>query len=223
MIEGQRWYARLTYRKTGRLRWLGHLDIRRGFERALRRSGLPVAYSQGYNPHIRLTFAHPLPVGVEGWAELCAVDLAREVSPQEIGKQLLPQLCDDLQVTSVEVLPRGRRSPFADLSVASYELVLSADSPRGMTIVAEAVDRCLASEELVVERRTKRNVVWVDIRPHIYTAQLKIEDGNIGRLVLELGLGEKRLVKPQEVVDCLAPALSEGGVRVVRTIRTGLR
>lgn len=223
MLEGQRPYARLTYCKVGRLRWLGHLDTSRALERALRRSGLPVAYSQGFNPHMKLSLAHPLPVGVEGLAELCAVDLAKEVSPLDIGKKLLPQLFDELQVASAQVLVRGRRSPFADLSVASYELFLSGEGRRWRDALSEALGSCLGADELLMQRQTKRKSVQVDIRPYIYDARLSSEAEGFVTLEVELGLGEGRLVKPEEVFQCLAQALPEGEVAVARTVRTGLR
>ena len=62
----ERLYARLTYRKAGRLRFLGHLDVARTIDRAVRRAKLPVAYSPGFSPRARISFVNPLPVGIAG-------------------------------------------------------------------------------------------------------------------------------------------------------------
>src|SRR5664279_1928804 len=101
MIE--RAYARVIFRKTGLLRFLGHLDVLRTFDRAVRRAKLPVEYSQGFSPHAHLSFAMPLPVGVIGERELCAIDLASDWQPVAILKGLSRQLPQDLGIVEAQV------------------------------------------------------------------------------------------------------------------------
>jgi radical SAM-linked protein len=224
-----RLYARFTYCKTGRLRWLGHLNINRALERALRRSRLPVTYSQGFNPHIKLSFAAPLPVGAEGLAELCAVDLDEPVTAREFVARLAPQLFDDLQIGEAQVLLRGRRSPFADLSRACYELDLPYQGPAEARRLMDAVERLQQADSLPVERPTKSQTLQVDIRPHVHTIGVSLESGETARLTMQLSMGEIALAKPGEVLRCLADLMggachsgTETVLAPVRIVRTGV-
>ena len=78
----------VVFEKGERLRHIGHLDIMRTMQRALRRSGLPVSYSKGFNPHILLGFASALSVGAVGENELMEITLDREITPEEMNQQL---------------------------------------------------------------------------------------------------------------------------------------
>ena len=93
-----------VFEKGIRLRHIGHLDIQRAMMRALRRSGLPVAYSNGYNPHILLTFASALSTGAAGKKEILDVTMAREVSPDDFLQQMNRALPPDLQLSFARAL-----------------------------------------------------------------------------------------------------------------------
>ena len=73
----------VVFEKSPRIRHIGHLDLMRAMQRALRRSGLPVKFSQGFNPHLLLTFAAPLSVGMPGRREVMEIPLAHDVSEEE--------------------------------------------------------------------------------------------------------------------------------------------
>lgn len=197
-----RLYARVTYRKTGLLAFLGHLDVARAFDRAVRRAKIPVAYSQGFSPHALISFASPLPVGVAGEAELCAIELASEWSSEAILRALARQLPPDLMVTQAQVLPRAKRSPFADLVAADYRVQY-----RGVTDadLQAAVQRLLARPEWPIRRVTKSRELELDLRPRV--GDLRVEPG--GRLRMRLGLAEDNLAKPEEVIEQLNADLGD--------------
>ena len=92
-----------TFEKQERLRHIGHLDIMRAMQRALRRSGLPVSYSKGFNPHILLTFASALSVGAVGQREIMEVSLAGEIEPEEFMTRLNAALPPEMQLTSARL------------------------------------------------------------------------------------------------------------------------
>jgi len=198
-----RLYAEIVFAKQGALRHLGHLDLARTMIRAVRRAGLPAAYSEGFNQHVRLTFAHALPVGVSGARELCAVYLERPVSPGEVARRLSGALPVGLRVIEVAVRQGGKGSPFADVSTAEYEARLDGDTQG----VADAVARTLGSDRLVVHRETKHGSREVDIRPHIGRLQW---DEPQGLLRMTVQIGEQGAAKPGEVVECVARALPVG-------------
>jgi radical SAM-linked protein len=195
-----RLYARVVYRKTGLLRFLGHLDVVRAFDRAVRRAKLPVEYSQGFSPHALISFASPLPVGLAAEAELCAIGLAADWTALAVGKALGRQLPADLGVVSAQVLPRGKRSPFADLVAADYRVEYPGVPPGDL---AEAVARLWQREQLLVHRVTKSREVDLDLRDRI--GDLRVEPGPA--LQMRLGMAEDNLAKPEEVLGLLAAEL----------------
>jgi len=193
-------YAKLVFRKTGLLRFLGHLDVARAFDRAMRRAKLPVEYSQGFSPHALISFASPLPVGVAGEAEWCAVDLATQWSPRALLKGLGRELPPDLGLVSAEVLPRGKRSPFADLVACDYRLVVTGVSEEDLRAAAE---RVLARDTLPIHRVTKTRELDLDLKPRL--GDLQVLPGP--QLRMRLGMAEDNLAKPEEVWGLLAAEL----------------
>lgn len=188
----QRVYARITFRKTGLLRFLGHLDVLRTFDRAIRRAKLPIEYSQGFSPHALLSFAMPLPVGIAGEGELCAVDLAVQWDPMAISKALSRQLPADLGVVGVQVLPRPKRSPFADLQRADYRAEFAGVTAEELQRVVDALGQ---QSELIVHRRTKSRELDLDLRDRIHG--LQVRDSAV---FMRLGLTDEDLGKPEEVL-----------------------
>lgn len=205
-------YARVAFRKTGLLRFLGHLDVLRTFDRAVRRAKLPVEYSQGFSPHAHLSFAMPLPLGVAGERELCAIDLVSDWQPVAIMKGLTRQLPADLGIVEAQVLPRPKRSPFADLIAADYRAEITGVEPQKLQ---EAVAALQQREELIIHRTTKSRELDVDLRGRI--KELRAEDSS---LHMRLGLTDEDLAKPDEVLRLLAQEI--GPLQVQCLTRTAL-
>lgn len=217
MSNETRYYSLITYEKTGRMRFLSHLEIANVFDRAVRRARIPVEYSKGFTPRARVQFPMPLPVGAEGTDELCAVELREYCEPPELLSALELEL-PMLPVSDVRVLERGSKSPFTELEAASYravpEFADTVDHDRLVATVEAVVER----SELVINRQTKSRVRKIDIRPHIYG--LCAEKENAG-LQMCLGFTQQTLVKPDEVLKVVASHLGcsdeSGWDRLVRT------
>jgi radical SAM-linked protein len=187
-------------------------------DRLVRRAKIPVLYSEGYHPHARLSFAPPLPVGAEGWRELCVIELTRLAPAAEIARTLTRHLPPGMELVSVEFTTRGHRSPLADIEVAGYEmeLVNSLQLPN----LAPAVQKLLAASEWKVTRLTKSKVSEIDLRPGLLALELQADPL---RLVMELSLGPETLVKPEEVAEALAGIADLSALHLGRTMRTYLR
>lgn len=183
-----------VFEKAPRLRLIGHLDLMRAMQRALRRSGLPLRYSQGFNPHILLTFAAPLSVGMPGKREIMEVPLEGDVTAEEFMEKLSAALPPDLPLLSARPVDDRHPAPMAQLCAAVYEAKLSS-VPAGLS---EAVDRFLEQKEIPVMRKTKSGLKPADIRPMIHELRL---DGDALRMVLSLS--EKATCKPDLLLDTL--------------------
>ena len=200
-MYNQRLYARVIFRKTGLLRFLGHLDVHRSFDRAIRRAKLPVEYSHGFSPHSLISFAMPLPVGVAGENELCAIDITGQWDPMAIYKALSRQLPAELGIVGVQVLARPKRSPFADLQLADYRAEICNIEPEKLQ---EAIEVLLQQDELIIHRQTKSKELDLNLRPRIYG--LQVRNSNV---LMRLGLTTEDLAKPDEVLWLLRQQLGE--------------
>jgi radical SAM-linked protein len=150
---------RLRYTKRGRLRFTSHRDFQRAFERALRRSAVPMAYSAGFTPHPKISFANAAPTGTASEAEYLEIALTERRDPAELRARLDESLPDGLDVTdAVEALT----SDFVErLEASVWRLALpgvAEDEARA------AVDRFLAEESVTVQRRTKNGIRDFDAR-----------------------------------------------------------
>lgn len=220
MNESPRLCAMVRFSKTGPLRFVGHLDLARAVDRVVRRAGIPVAYTEGFNPRAKIAFAAPLPVGAAGTAELCAIDLAQSAQADDLAKSLCRELPAGMQIIEVAVRRRGRRSPLADLSRAGYGLRLVRNGV-SQAQVSAAVARLLGSDEVPALRRTKRGEQWVNLRPGIVELHYPAVEADTLHAVL--GIGDEDIAKVDEVIAALNRELgSETAVTLAEVTRTSL-
>ncbi len=217
--EKQRIYARIEYEKVGRLRFLGHLDLAAAFDRAIRRAELPVAYSKGFHPRAKLTFGRSLPVGVSGLHELCGIDLEEHIDSAAVGKRLHKQLPSGLNLLSAQVLPRQKRSPFADLDRVDYAIDIDPDEVSAEEL-AKAVRDFPDRDSINIKRETKSGVRTVDIRPG--THKLAVTSSQELQLQMSLSLAQDDLVKPEEVLQVLARLIGRTALPVKLMTRVRL-
>ncbi len=230
--ERTRYRLRVCFSKTGRLRYISHLDFIRAFERAVRRSGLPVAYTEGFSPAPRIAYGWPLPVGTAGLAEYLDIELMERVDPGEAVVRLGRALPRGLEVRDARyVSPRGP-ALMVEFDTASY-LVRVPSGLRGPEEWRGAVERLLARPTLEVTREKEpagspgkgRRARVVDLRPLVRRLRVRgAEDGWV-TLFMELALSEKGTARPEEVAGLLREAVGEGPAEPgsVTAVRLGLR
>ncbi|MBI2843620.1 MAG: TIGR03960 family B12-binding radical SAM protein [Armatimonadetes bacterium] len=195
------WY-RLRYAKDRSLRWLSHMDVVRTFERAVRRSRLPVAYSEGFNPRPRMSFYSQLSVGTTGEAEPMTIELNSRVDTDELVRALNSALPDGLVIRAAEEVD-GRRSP--DIRGSEYLIGVCGTSESDLHTAAREL---LSKATVVVERKKENGSKSIDIRPGIESVETLFRADQED----EAPLIRARLanVRPSELVDalrCTAPGL----------------
>src|SRR5689334_12360017 len=149
---------RVRYAKRGRLRFTSHRDFSRAFERAVFRARVPMAYSSGFNPHPRISYAGASPTGSASEAEYLEIALAEVVDPAAVMADLDEALPDGLDVLEAVESPGGS---LADRLTASRWRVETAAEPQAL---ADAVAAFLAADSVVVERMTKKGLREFDCR-----------------------------------------------------------
>jgi radical SAM-linked protein len=194
---------RIRYAKRGRLRFTSHRDFSRAFERALVRVRLPMAYSSGFNPHPRISYAGAAPTGAASEAEYVEIGLAEVVDPAAVKASLEEALPDGLDVLEVVESTGGS---LADRLEASVWLI---DLQAAYEDAAAAVATFLAAEEVPVERMTKKGLRRFDARGAVVS--LEAEPAGAGsRLRLLLRHGTPA-VRPDDVIAGLTAV---AGLRV---------
>lgn len=154
---------RIRYAKRGRLRFTSHRDFSRAFERALQRARVPMAFSSGFNPHPRISYAGAAPTGAASEAEYLEIGLAEIVDPAQLREELDESLPEGLDI--VEVVP-ARTSGLADrLEASHWQLTVPAFTDLEAT--REGVEKLLATPEVMVERMTKKGLRTFDARAAI--------------------------------------------------------
>jgi radical SAM-linked protein len=163
---------RLRYAKRGRLRFTSHRDFSRAFERAVFRARIPMAYSSGFNPHPRISYAGAAPTGSASEAEYLEIALAEELDPAGAHADIDAALPPGLDVLEVVVSSGGA---LADRLEASWWRLtieaVSADEARA------AVQALLATDEVIVERMTKKGLRTFDARAAIHSITVVEEPG----------------------------------------------
>lgn len=192
---------RITYRKTGALQWVAHLDMMRTWERALRRARLPLAYSQGFSPHSRLSLGAPLSVGAVGERELLDVWLEEAVATEVVARALGEVLPDGLAVVAVEAI--GERTPAiqAATQAARYRVTLDR-SQVDVDGLRSRIAELLARDALEWEEQRGEKTRRYDLRAAVYDIALSVEDEAV-TLEMHLALNEHATGRPQAVLAAL--------------------
>ncbi len=191
------------------MRFIGHRDLMRCFERLFRRAGLALSFSEGFHPKPRLTFPLALAVGIEGADEVMEVELAAPIAAEELRRRASAQAPSGLTIRSVEVLPEGSRK--ARVDAASYEA--SIPDPADRAGLDERIARLLAASTWLIERAPGR--APIDLRPLLVELSLSGET-----LRMRLRVDERGSAGPRDVLAALG--LADVERRAARLRRTAV-
>lgn len=194
---------RVRFDKRGKIRFISHRDVARVWERALRRSGVKVAYSEGFSPRPRLSFGLALSTGYESLGEYLDIDLADDLEPDELVALVSPSLPAGMTAQAAIRLPVGTDS--LQHAVTSSSWLIDLDGPT-TDRVGEAVEQAMAAETLPILVDRKGTQVELDARPAMLSLAA---DGN--RLEAELAT-QPRSLRPAELLRALDPEWSAGSV-----------
>ena len=195
MLEAPR-TMRIRFRKIGNLQYISHLDLQRAFSRILVRAGLPLWYTKGFNPHIKMVFGMPLPVGSESECEMLDVRIEREMSAEEMLERLNAEVTDELRV--LEVYPAERK--FSEIAFAEYDFIIRTTGADAA--LAERITALLTTRPLTVTRRTKSGEKEVDMLAYIHYFTATFKEGAI-HLNAVLSAGEGNYLNPELLITAL--------------------
>lgn len=165
-----------VFTKGPEVRFVSHLDLQRLFQRAFRRAKLPLAYSQGFNPHPLVSFATALSVGMTSRGEYLDVTLTREMTPEEFISAVSAELPKGVEIVRAADMGESRKSLTSAMRSARYVSRVRFSEPVSRDAL-EAACRDLLSNEIVVMKKTKGGIKPTDIRPMVRELCVESADG----------------------------------------------
>ncbi len=219
---------RMQFRKTRAGRFLSHLDLMHTWERVIRRSGLPLGFTQGFNPHPKMNFASALAVGTTSDAEYMDLDFNEDLTLEQIQAALFPAIPPAFEVVDMKIVQQKKvPSLMSIIQRATYTLRLEYVSEVTQAELDLAVEAFWKMEENIIYRYKKdsKDKKAVNIRPGVYSIQLQREEGTDDKhaqLEIVVQSGNDGNIRPEEVAYGLMNAGMPFVAQVVRIHRTGL-
>jgi radical SAM-linked protein len=196
---------------------VSHLDLVRAFTRAAASSGLPIQFTHGFNPHPKIAYGPPLPVGATGKAEYIDVELTRPAEPHDVADRLGRGLPDGVRVLSVRAM-HSRRSAAAEAAAAEYVIH---GIPGLVDVPAGEIERRIAEVRGVREASVPRGDRTKEIRPSEQILEMELLEEAPPAIRVVLAIGEGGSMRPLDVVRLLSPE-REAEAALARIHRTGL-
>lgn len=168
---------RIKFAKYGTMKFIGHLDMMRFFQKAIRRAGIDIKYSEGFSPHQIMSFASPLGVGLESMGEYLDIEVNSMTTTEEMKDALNRTMVEGVEVVCVGVLPDTVKNAMASVAAASYRIHRK-EGEFGIDNLAETVKAFYAQDTILYTKETKKSVIELDLKEGIYeigTEEVKID------------------------------------------------
>lgn len=194
---------RIQFAKFGKMIYIGHLDIMRYFQKALRRADVDLAYTQGFNPHPILSFAAPLGVGITSCGEYADLEVHSTDSTEVMLQRLNRTMVEGIEIMDYRLLPDDARNAMSCVAAADYCLTFQEGrAPKDTLSYLAGFEAFLKQPSIVIQKETKKGIREVDIRPLVYDYCLKehSETGEGPAIFLQVSTGSSNNLKPELVL-----------------------
>ena len=190
---------RVKFSKHGAMKFIGHLDIMRYFQKAIRRAEIPIVFTEGFSPHMVMSFANPLGVGLTSDGEYFDIEIRTPISSKEAVQRLNDTMVEGIQILSFRQVPDEKASKAMAL-VAAADYVVKFREGSAPEDWQEKVNGFLAQDSIKVVKTTKKKEEEIEIRPLIYEMHLTDDQG----IFLKLSSGSACNIKPELVLEAFA-------------------
>ncbi len=204
---------RIIFKKSEEIKYISHLDLMRAFNRMLARAEIPVKYSEGFNPHILLNFALPLSVGMTSERDFAEISLSEDMSNDEIKNRLQKKAPAGIIITDVT---NDSAPEFRNVAKAEFKLKVHCNKK------AEDFIKFLDLSEILTDKKTKKGIKEVDIKPMILNYDIKNNDDNIIDMKLLLSAGNTLNLNPSLVIKAAEKYIPELIIEYVEISRLNL-
>lgn len=207
---------RVRFAKEPSQRYLSHLELIKGIERAIRRAQLEMVYSEGFHPHPKLSFGPALAVGIASGDEYFDLELSQDYPSEQILACLNKAVPEGLKVLAVKKILHRVKPLNAVINRASYVMILRAD-PREHPEIINQLNRLSTSTSVEIVRANKGGQKIVNIRPWLHNLTIRIKDDNLLELEFVGEIGSGGNLRPDDLLSVISRP-----VEILAITRTGL-
>ncbi len=197
---------RIRFSKTGNIRYIGHLDMMRFFQKAVKRAGIDIAYSKGFSPHQIMSFAYPLGVGMTTLSDYFDIEVNSAASSEEIVKSLNSVMVSGVSVLGAFLLPDNAENAMASVKASGY-IVTPKDGVVIPFDIKEAVERLNLLKNIPYLKKTEKTKKEIDLKEGIY--EIKHCDNGIYMLINSSSAGN---IKPLMVMESIYREMLSGEI-----------
>lgn len=192
--------VRIKFRKWGVMKFIGHLDMMRYFQKAMRRAKIDICYSEGFSPHQIMSFAAPLGVGITSDGEYFDIEVHTSRSSADAVAALNAVMVEGVEVTSYVRLPDSAKPAMAVVAAADYRLSYKEGSPYTVLQWQEALEREFWNQkEFMVLKKSKKSERELDLKPLVYAFSVSEKDAK-PEFFLSVSIGSTDNLKPELVL-----------------------
>ncbi len=200
---------RIKFSKHGAVRYIGHLDVMRYFQKAMRRAEIDIKYSGGMSPHQIMSFAQPLGVGYESDGEYLDIEVNSTDASAVSIERLNAVMSDGIIVTEYKELPDNAQNAMSSISAADYIVGIRSEYMPEFD-VHKMLPEFMAQNEMLIMKKSKRGEKEIDLKPYLYQVQM-MDAGQCGDFYeadtsvafMRLSAGSEANIKPGLVMDAL--------------------
>lgn len=204
-------YLRLKINKINNLRFLSHLEMQKLLERSLRRIGVPMKYSEGFNPHTNISFAAPLPVGIASVYEIVDIEILEEIDVDELLNKQQKYLPRDFLILGAKII-FDKSSLMADVVLSDYEITI--DGMEDLIVFSKNIMTFLKNDEVIIKKSSKKGKIYeINIRKQVKS--LSLTDDN-KKIIVRLDTGSDSNLKPMVLMKKLVD-IEEEKILIIRT------
>lgn len=190
---------RIKFAKTGSMKFIGHLDIMRYFQKVMRRAEVDIAYSEGFSPHQVMSFAAPLGVGLTSQGEYLDIEVHSTASSYEMINRINEVMVEGMKVISYRLLSEDSKNAMSIVSAADYLVKFRPEYMPDINLRQKFND-FISQNSIEILKKTKKSEMTVDIRPLIYEA--KVDENN--NVFMKLATGSANNLKPDLVMQAFS-------------------
>jgi len=187
---------RFYFSKADEVKYVGHLDTIELFDRAFRRAKLSIAFSEGFNPRPKLSFAHPLAVGISSNEEIAEIELSEKMEEEKFVEKLNDSLPEAIRITKAEYIDE-KKSLMSLVKSAEYVLEIQDNN-----ITIRQIENLLLQKEIIIEKTSKSGKTSeIDIKPMILSWEFIDKENKIFKVDLKTGSNEN--LRPDTLIKLL--------------------
>ena len=197
---------RIKFAKEGTMKFIGHLDIMRYFQKVMRRADVDIRYSEGFSPHQIMSFAAPLGVGLESRGEYVDIEVLSTDSSKEMLRRINENMVEGMEALSYRALPDDAGNAMSLVAAADYEVRFrDGYEPEDLDAFFAGIPEFLKKEEILFLKKTKKGEKEINIRPQIYQMEARPDH----KIFLQIATGSAANLKPDAVLRAYAESRGE--------------